>query len=99
LKRRRRRERSASWRAPSPLRRGRPSGRAKPQPGLGIALRRAALEQKIVLHAFDPRERADAQVGKRPVRRHDRVPSLGTFEMAKWEQMVVRLDPSQRDVG
>lgn len=61
--------------------------------GLGIRLRRAALEEQIVLHALDTREREDAQVGKRPVRHQDRVPSLGIFEKAEWERMAVRLDP------
>jgi hypothetical protein len=56
---------------------------------------RAALEQQIVLQAFDAREREDAQLGKWPVRHQDRVPSLGIFEMAKRERMAVRLEPTR----
>ena len=37
--------------------------------------------------------------GKRSVRHHDRVLSLGIFEMAKGERVAVHLKPAQRDVG
>ena len=45
-------------RAPSPLRRGRPEIAPRVDAGLGIGLRGVALEQQIVLQAFDALDRA-----------------------------------------